>query len=131
MRRIPREGGRMQPYTLTRMLLRPVKWIFENLGSMDFFFKKPGDFSLSRDILELQKKIGLQAISLLFESVSSSIEVLGVLLIYCVLNAGIFILLYSTKNMLFVKNLRKIVFLPKILKVFWKRYDLVLSMLSK
>ena len=115
MRRIPREGGRMQPYMLTRMLLRPVKWIFENLGSMDFFFKKPGDFSLSRDILELQKKIGLQAISLLFESVSSSIEVLGVLLIYCVLNAGIFILLYSTKNMLFVKNLRKIVFLPKIL----------------
>ena len=35
---------------------------------MDFFKKKRGDFSLSRDILESQKKIGLQAIFLLFES---------------------------------------------------------------
>ena len=40
MRRIPREGGWMQPYTLTRMLLRP----FENLGSMDFFLEKTGRF---------------------------------------------------------------------------------------
>ena len=40
-----------------------------------FLFKKSGDFSLNRDILKLQTKIGLQFVSLLFESVSSSIEV--------------------------------------------------------
>ena len=38
-------------------------------------FKKSGDFSLNRNILKLQTKIGLQVVSLLFESVSSSIEV--------------------------------------------------------
>ena len=42
-------------------------------------------------------------------------EVFGVLLIYCVLNAGIFIPVYSKINMLFVNNLGKIVFLQKIL----------------
>ena len=36
---------------------------------MDFFFKKPGDFSLNRNIIESQKKISLQAISLLSVSV--------------------------------------------------------------
>ena len=129
MWRIPTERDWMQTYILTRMLLRLVNLHFWKSWEYGLFFKKPGDFSLSRDILESQKKIGLQAISLLFQSVSSSTEVLGVLLIYCVLNAGIFILLYSTKNMLFVKNLRKIVFLQKIL--FWKKYDLALSKLSK
>ena len=33
----------------------------------NFLFKKPGDFSLNMDILKSQKKIGLQAISLLSE----------------------------------------------------------------
>ena len=40
-----------------------------------FLFKKLGDFSLNRNILKIAKKIGLQAIYLLFDSVSSSIEV--------------------------------------------------------
>ena len=62
-------------------------------GVWIFFPENPGDFSLSRDILKSEKIVGLQATSLLFESVSSSIEVLGVLLIYYVLNADIFILL--------------------------------------
>ena len=62
-------------------------------GVWIFFPENSGDFSLSRDILKSEKKVGLQAISLLFELVPSSIEVLGVLLIYYVLNAGIFILL--------------------------------------
>ena len=42
-------------------------------------------------------------------------EVFGVLLIYCVLNAGVFIPVYSKINMLFVNNLGKIVFLQNIL----------------
>ena len=47
---------------------------FENLESVDFFCsKKPGDFSLNRDILKLQK-IGIQTISRLFESVWPSID---------------------------------------------------------
>ena len=48
-------------------------WIFENLASVDFLFKKPGDCRLSRAILKSQKN-GIQAILRLFESVSSSIE---------------------------------------------------------
>ena len=85
---------------------------------MDFFFlffKKPGDVSLSREILKSQNKIRLLAISLLFESVSSSIAIFGVLLIYCVLNAGIFIPVHSKINMLFANNLGKIVYLQKII----------------
>ena len=42
---------------------------------VDFLLKKLGDFSLNREIL-ISKKIGPQAISLLFESWSSSIEVI-------------------------------------------------------
>ena len=36
----------MQTYILIRMLLRSVNIIFENLESVDFFAKNPGDFSL-------------------------------------------------------------------------------------
>ena len=45
------------------------------LESEDFFVQKTGRFRLNRDILKLQKKIGLEAISLLFRSVSSLIEI--------------------------------------------------------
>ena len=49
---IPREGGWMQPYILTRMLVRPVTLFFENLQNADLFIQ---NFSLNRDILKSQK----------------------------------------------------------------------------
>ena len=77
MPRILKEGGWIQLYILTRMLVRPINLDFWKSGGSGFFlFKKSGDFSLNRDILKLQKKIGIQAISRLFKSVLSSIEVL-------------------------------------------------------
>ena len=69
-------------------------------------------------LLRLVKlNFGLLAISLHFHSVSSSIDVFRSASDF-VLNVGIFILQYSTKNILFGDDMRKIVFLQKILKVF-------------
>ena len=55
--------------------------------------------------MKIVKKIGLQAISLLSELVSSLIEVFWLLLMYWMLNAGISIPLYSAKSVLFDGNL--------------------------
>ena len=73
------------------MLVRLSTRIFENLDNVNFFIKKLGIFK-PKQVQEIAKNIGLQAISLPFELVSSSIEVFWVLLM---INAGIFILLYS------------------------------------
>ena len=75
-----------------------------------YLFKKPGDFRLNRDILNLQK-IGIRAISLLFESVSSSIEIFwGGRFSF----NGYLMPEYSFSSMLFGGDLQKIVFLQKI-----------------
>ena len=81
-----------------------------------FLFKKPGDFSLNRDILKsLKEKLNFRLFFYSLNQYAHKLKFFGVLLIYCVLNVGIFILLYSTKNLLFGRNLRKIVFLQKML----------------
>ena len=69
-----------------------------------FLFKKPGDFNLNREILQTQKNEP-QAVSSLFQSVSSSIEVILGTSHLVSFNACISILLYSTKNMLRDENL--------------------------
>ena len=103
---ILRERSWIQRYTLTRMVGLST-WILQNLENVDFFIKKREYFSLNRNILKSQKN-GLQAISLIFELVSPSIEVFWMLLIYWMLNVSIFILLYTTKNMLLGGDLRNI-----------------------
>ena len=110
VQRIPREQYSIQRYALTKILFRPVNPNFSKYGMIskvvDLFIKKAGRFQPKQGHLKIVKKIGLQAISLLFELVSSSTEVFWVLLIYLMLNAGVFILLYSTKSVLFDGDLR-------------------------
>ena len=75
-----------------------------------FLFKKSREFSLNRDILKLQKNDFRLFLYTLIQYPHQQ-KSFGVLLIYCMLNVGIFILFYSAKNMLFGGDLWKMVFL--------------------
>ena len=87
------------------MLVRPVNMSFSKSGGCEIFIKKTGNFSLNRHIWKSRKKI-LQAISLLFESVSSSKEVFWGASDLLELNADILILLCSTRIMIFDGDFR-------------------------
>ena len=104
-----------------------------------FFFKKPEDFSLNTGTLKSQKKIRISRLS---ESVSPSIEVFwgasDLLGTWC---QNIHSPLDSTKkcylvpifaeNGIFAKNILSGYFCKKTFEMFWRRYDLILSILSK
>ena len=51
------EGGWMQPYVLTKILIKLVNLNFIKSGGVSFFVQKLEGFSLSRDILKSEKKL--------------------------------------------------------------------------
>ena len=100
------------------MLVRSVSLSFSKSGGCGFFlFKKPGDFSLNRHILKSRKKTLDSWLFPYFLSQNTDqyLISIGLLLIHWMLNVGIFILLFSTKNMLFDSDLRviRILYLTK------------------
>ena len=108
--------GWIQPYMLTRTWARPVNLKFLKLWSCGFlllkkktgrFYPKHGDFKI------LDYRLSLQ-----FQSVSSSIEVLLCVSDLFDADVGIFIFLYSTK-MLFDGSLGIIRLFQKLLVCYW------------
>ena len=78
-------------------------WVLRNFLGTPLLWKSPANWLDSR-------------LFLYSSSISSSTEVFwGASDLLCSFNVRIFILLYQTKNMLFVNDSRKIVFLKKIL----------------
>ena len=96
---IPREQSWIQRYALNRMLFRSVNPNSSKSGGCGSFYQKTPEVLAQTGTFENPEKNGLQAIFLLFELASPLTEVFWVLLIYWMLNAGIFIVLYSTKSM--------------------------------
>ena len=73
------------------MLVRPVNLNLSKSGEREFFYLKSRDILAETEHFKIAKRNGLQAIFLLFELVSSSLEIFWVLLIYWIINVGIFI----------------------------------------
>ena len=107
----PRERGWLQPYMLTRMLVRSVNL---NLESVEYFVDKSERFQIKQRHFKIEKEKDSRIFLPTLSQYPHQQKSFGVLLVYRVLNAGIFIHICSTKNKLFGGDLRKMVLLQKI-----------------